>query len=161
MGIYEFAMDFEMAGRNHYLKMVEETPSATGKQIFKILADEELRHYDLLKEMSQHSQVVVESGNMEVAEKVFNSLLGTDELQGYMLPIDYYTQGIILEEKSIAFYKEKAAAETDAAAKTVLQKIGFEEKKHKLLLENIRELMMESETRLASPELERPLKQDI
>lgn len=162
MDVYQFAMELEMAGREHYLKLVAETPSGPGKQIFQVLADEELRHYQFLSDMSQKTQVVVDSDNVGAAEKTFYELLGKEEgLQGYMLPIDYYTQGILLEDKSIEFYREKAKTEEDPAARIFFLKLYFEEKKHKLLLENIVEVIMEPERRLESPELVRPLEQDI
>ncbi len=161
MDVYQFAMEMELAGRAHYLKLVAESPGSAGKRIFQILADEELRHYQYLKDMSQNSPIAVESGNVEAAEKVFTDMLGTDELLGYMLPLDYYTQGVQLEDKSIDFYREKSLTETDPTARILFLKLYFEEKKHKLLLENIMEMIMEPERRLESPELERPLKQDI
>ncbi len=161
MNVYEFAMELETAGRNHYLKLVEETPSETGKRIFQVLADEELRHYQFLSEMSQKNQAVVDSDNVADAEKTFHEMLETGDLQGYMLPMDYYTQGILLEDKSIDFYREKARTEEDPAARIFFLKLYFEEKKHKLLLENIIEVIMEPQRKLESPELVRPLEQEI
>lgn len=161
MDVYQFAMELETAGREHYLKLVEETPSEAGKRIFQVLADEELRHYQFLSEMSQKSQVIVDSDSVGEAEKTFYGMLEKQDLEGYMLPIDYYTQGILLEDKSIEFYREKAKTEQDHAARIFFLKLYFEEKKHKLLLENIIEVIMEPERKLESPELVRPLEQDI
>lgn len=161
MDVYQFAMDLETAGRNHYLKLVEETPTEVGKRIFQILADEELRHYQFLSDMSRKAQVVVDSDRVGEAEKTFHELLETGDLLGHMMPIDYYSQGILLEDKSIEFYRERAREEEDPAARVFFLKLYFEEKKHKLLLENIVDLVEESTRKLESPELVRPLEQDI
>lgn len=161
MDIYQFAMEMELAGREHYLKMVEATQSAAGKKIFQILADEELRHYEYLKEQSRSSRVVVETDQVEAAEKAFTAMLGTEEFQSYPLAVDSYTQGILLEDSSVRYYKERAMTEPDTSARVLFLKLYFEEKKHKLLLENILEVIQEPEMHLESPELERPLKQDI
>lgn len=158
MDVYQFAMDFEMAGREYYLKLASESHGAAGKRIFTLLAEDEQQHYEYLKRMAQNNKITVESGNVSAAEAVFAEMLGTEELLGHMLPIDLYSHGITLEDKSIAFYREKSITETDPAARILFLKLYFEEKKHKLLLENILEMILEPERQLASPELERPLK---
>ncbi len=161
MNVYQFAMDMEMAGRNYYLTMAEEIPGESGKRILRILADEELRHYEYLKMLSENHKVVLETDNVAKAEQVFNAMLEGQEIVGYQVPIDTYSQGIKLEDASIAFYWERAQEESDPEVKVLFQKLHYEEKKHKLLLENILELILEPERQLESPELERPLKQDI
>ena len=72
MDIYQFAMDMETAGREHYLKMAEIIPGESGKRIFQILAEEELRHYHYIRDMSQGSRVMVEGDHVHSAEKTFN-----------------------------------------------------------------------------------------
>lgn len=161
MNVYKFAMDMEMAGRQHYLNMAEEIPGASVKKILHILADEELRHYEYLKKLSENHKVALETDNVVKAEQVFNAMLEGQEITGYQLPIDTYSQGIKLEDASIAFYRERTREETNPEVKVFFQKLYYEEKKHKLLLENILELILEPERQLESPELERPLKQDI
>lgn len=161
MDVYQFAMEMEKTGREYYLKLAEDTPAASGKRIFQILADEELRHYQYLQEMSKNSRVVVESDNVSAAENLFIAMLDSGEISGYKLPIDYYSQGVELEDKSITFYREKAMTETDPTARILFLKLYFEEKKHKLLLENILDMILEPERGLESPELVRPLKQEV
>lgn len=161
MNVYQFAMDMEMAGRQHYLNMAEVIPGESGKRIFRILADEELRHYEYLKMLSENHKVALETDNVYKADQVFNAMLEDQEITGYQMPIDTYSQGIKLEDASIAFYRERAREESDPEVKVLFQKLHYEEKKHKLLLENILEVILEPERQLESPELERPLKQDI
>ncbi len=161
MNVYQFAMDMEMAGRQHYLRMAEEVQGESGKRILNILADEELRHYEYLKMLSENHRIALETDNVGKAEQVFNAMLEEQDIKGYQMPIDTYSEGIKLEDASIAYYRERAREEQNPEVKVLFQKLYYEEKKHKLLLENILEVIMEPERQLESPELERPLKQDI
>lgn len=153
MDIYEFAMEMEMEGRYHYLKMAEDSTEYSEKTIFTILAEEELRHYQYLSKMANKSWFKVKSDRVEVAEKAFTTMLGTESFSGHLLPIDLYAQGIQLEEQSMDFYRKKVMTEGDPAARMLFLKLYFEEKKHKLLLENILEVILEPEMHLESSEL--------
>lgn len=161
MDIYQFAMDMEKTGREYYLKMAEAAPGHAGKRIYTILAEEELRHYNALESASKGQPVPVITDHFEEAEQVFKDLVGAGPLEGVLPAADIYGKGIELEENSIVYYREKAVSETDPRARVLFLKLYFEEKKHKLLLENILEMIQEPEMQLASPELERPLSPNL
>lgn len=161
MDIYQFAMGMEKAGREYYLKMADASPGHSGKRIYTILADEELRHYELLKAMGEGQTAPVLTEHLEEAEAVFQSLVGSGPLGEHLPGGEAYLQGIELEDKSIVYYRDKALTEEDPRARVLFLKLYFEEKKHKLLLENILEMIQEPEMQFASPELERPLTPEL
>lgn len=51
MNVYEYAMKVEKEGEAYYREMAEISPNAGLKRIFTMLADEEVKHYNVFKSM--------------------------------------------------------------------------------------------------------------
>ncbi|MCT4633829.1 MAG: ferritin family protein [Firmicutes bacterium] len=154
MDIYEFAMDIEKKGKEHYLLMMEEAQNKGLKKIFKFLADEEEKHYRYIEAIKNKVKIELESDNLENAERVFELLISEENknYSGVKDQIQAYQKAGEFEDKSIEFYKEQLNKHKDPLEKNIFLRLYFEEKKHKLLIENILEFVTEFEMEASSPE---------
>lgn len=154
MDIYEFAMDIEKKGRDHYIQMMDQSESKGLKKIFGFLADEEAKHYRYIEAIKNKLKIDFESHNLENAERIFDILI-SEERENYTAikdQIEAYHKASEFEGKSIDFYKEQLNKHKDPLEKNIFLRLYFEEKKHKLLIENILEFVTEFEMEASSPE---------
>lgn len=123
----EVALDNESREREFYLKHAERTHNAVGKTMFKQIADEELEHYERLKELHEKWKNK-EAWPETVPLKVSNSVVGDvlkdvlkkvgekeksdeDDLQAVRTAIDFEAKGASYYAKlrdEVANPKEKA-----------------------------------------------------
>jgi rubrerythrin len=156
MDFYQVAMQMEAQGRAYYLTLMSKTKNDGLKRIFQMLADEELNHHDTFKRMSEQAPVSANEVGQINPEKVFHELLveGIDFEQEVDL-IDAYQKAKDLEDKTVAFYKEKLTQAKRSVDKVVLLKLYYEEKKHSMFLEHLIELIADPISTVASAEWDR------
>lgn len=142
----ELAMKMEQDGENFYSELAEKANNNGFREIFKQLASDETKHYQLFKNMQQ-SQVFVETTILKDAANIFKQMIAEDNLNSFdSSQLELYQKAMGLEEKSQKFYLEKAAETSDLNQKELFQKIASEEEKHYLLLHNIYELVLRPQT---------------
>lgn len=146
MNIYEFAMEMELDGKKYYEDLSKKTDKKGLRTIFDMLAEDELRHYDIIKNFNENKEIKIESNTLKNANNIFTQMLqGTEDFSVNALELEVYKHAVNLEEESIEFYekhREKAKSEVERSA---FHKLILEEKKHKLILENILEFVGEPE----------------
>ncbi|MGO1820329.1 MAG: ferritin family protein, partial [Senegalia sp. (in: firmicutes)] len=54
MNIYELAMKMEKEGEQYYKEQAEKTESKGIQNIFKMMADDERRHYEIIKNIKEN-----------------------------------------------------------------------------------------------------------
>ncbi|MCK8059810.1 MULTISPECIES: ferritin family protein [unclassified Fusibacter] len=156
MDIYQMAMNMELEGKAFYLDLKEKATDRSIQTIFGLLAEEEQKHHDLIRAMKQNTAQLPTSEKLDLAEGFFNELIvNALSFTTQTSVIDAYKEAKHLEENSIAFYKQEILKAKKAIDKAVLLKIYYEEKKHKLLLENLIEFLSESEIQIDSAEFDR------
>lgn len=143
MDIFDYAMKFEKDGEKYYREIASKTGDKGLATIMNMLADEEVRHFNILSEMKSRSPKVPETDILQKVKNVFEQK--ADE-PGYFDPkedqIELYRRAQELEKQSEDFYREKAAEVSDPEQKAVLEKIADEEKRHWFVLENIIQFVM-------------------
>ncbi len=144
MDIIEFAMKMETDGKAFYEKQAEQTSDAELKKILLELAEEEGRHYEYFRRLKDDpddlsggealtgSQTLVNVKNLfeVLAQKTDQKPFGDDVVSAWR-------EARTTEEKSEAFYKEKAELEPDPKKKKLLLKIAKEENNHMQMIDGV------------------------
>jgi rubrerythrin len=150
--IYDFAMQMERDGERFYRNLADRSSSQGIARILTGLADDERKHYRIVKEMAKGSQAgMAETTVLADAKNVFAQMQGTSlDLGG--LQVDVYLQAQEIERQSREFYEEKADQVTEPGAKAILLQIADEERRHYFLLDRIIEFLDRPRTWLEDAE---------
>jgi rubrerythrin len=141
MNIYEFAMQMERDGERFYRNLADGSSSQGMSRILTALADDEAKHYIIVKEMAEDVEPDMDKTTVLTdAKNVFAQMQGTSlDLGG--LQVEVYRQAQEIERQSREFYKEQADQATQASARTILLEIADEEQRHYFLLDRIVEFI--------------------
>lgn len=142
MKAFEQAMKMEVDGRAYYLEHAQKASIPALKKILLELADDELKHYNLFKELHEsQSATYDEAGATTIystTKNVFELL--KDEKGGQDLPTDpasVWEHARRVEKDSEDFYREKAAETDDASQKNIWIAIADEEHKHYTAIDHV------------------------
>ena len=157
MDIFKFAMQMEKDGEQYYRDLSLKTKNDGLKAILTLMADAEVKHYDVLKEMSQEAgqPVLAEDTVLKNAKNVFQQMqenkAGID-MTGEVSYVGLYKEALDIESKSKAFYLEKADDVQDQEQKEIFLQLAEEEKRHMVLLNTIIEFVTKPDTWLENAE---------
>lgn len=149
MNIYDFAMQMEKDGENYYRHLAEASTTPGLVKIFTLLADEEAKHFNIIKEMSSNEQGSL-LAETKILDNVKNIFVGMKE-EKEDLHIDStkasseYRKACAIEEKSNAFYLEKAELVEDEQSRKIFLRLAKEEANHLRIMENIVEFVTRPE----------------
>ncbi len=139
----ELAKSIEKEGKEYYLKLSKESPDPSLAGVFKFLAQEEQRHFELFDALQKKSPVRTEPGAAVLeAKKMFAGLSSHFALPEMFY--DYtaaYMRALEMENKSIALYDGMLAKAASMDEKRVLSFLVLEEQKHKHLMEHLIEFV--------------------
>ncbi len=156
MDIFDFAMQMEEDGKNFYLELVEKATDKGMKSIFKMLANDELKHYYIIKDMKEKQPVMAETEVLENAKNIFAEMKEKNEEMDFPASaIDLYKKAQEIEERSRSFYLDRSEEIEGPGQKELFLKLAEEEKKHYFLLENIIEFVSRPQTWLENAEFNR------
>jgi rubrerythrin len=152
MNIYEYAMQMEKDGENYYRDLAQKTPNKGLKSILMMLADAEVKHYNLFQNMKKHEMVrMPDTAILNDVKNIFVKMREENQLHVDIAEVELYRKAQDIETKTRDFYIEKSA-EVDAAQKEILLKIADEEKRHYLVLEKIIDFVNRPDYWLENPE---------
>jgi len=160
MNIIDFALQMELDGKAHYEKLGEKTPVPVLKNLFSILAADEEKHYEVMKEM-RSGAIIQMAGSiaLETAQNIFQTIrLDEGILSELRTKLDAYRYAIKIEADSIDLYEKILKSEEfkwNNAAVAQLFKIIDEEKKHYTVMENIHDFIAEYDHYLTWREFEK------
>ncbi len=139
MNVYEYAMKVEKEGEAYYREMAAAASNAGLKKIFTMLADEEVKHYNVFKSMMKKEKMNLEKLDLITDTKtIFQTLLEEkDNVTFDVDQIQFYKDAIKREEHSHDFYTQNAEKLEDGNEKAIFLHIASEEVKHKQVLEEI------------------------
>jgi len=155
MNIYKYAMKMEKDGENYYRELANKTEDIGLQNILKMLADEEVRHYNIIEQMmkSKASAELAETGILKKVKNIFIKIKGKNLVFNFDLPqINFYRKAREIEEKSYKFYIEMSDKVEIESQRKVFLKLAGEEKKHMFLLENLVEFVSRPETWIENAE---------
>ncbi len=143
MDIFEFGMQMEQDGEKYYREIAEKSADKGMKTILTMLADSEIKHYNVLKAMKDHADA--ELAAVTLMPEVKNVFARMKEEKGDLDPdvsqMEMYSTARDIELKSEAFYREQAEAAEAPAAKDIFVKLANEEKEHAVILGNICDML--------------------
>jgi len=154
MNVYEYAMKVEKEGEAYYREMSAAATNQGLKKIFTMLADEEVKHYNVFKNMLKRENMDLNSLDLITDTKTIFQTLSEekDNVTFDADQIQFYKDAIKREENSHNFYAEKAAELEDEKQKEIFIHIAEEEIKHKQVLEEIVAFLEEPADWVASAE---------
>lgn len=146
MDVYTYAMDMEKESERYYRELGQNCGNVELDGVFGLLADEEARHYDLLKEMRAKSDLKeVPSTLLSDVKTIFQQIRAKGEFSCSLDQAEMYEKAQTVEEKTKAHYLDRAERAASAAEKALFERLAGEEQKHWTLLDNIIELVSRPE----------------
>jgi rubrerythrin len=152
MDIFEYAMKMEKDGEKYYRELSEKVNHPGLKSILNMLADDEVKHFNIFKFMSQKAKTsMTETKVLEKSKNIFTEMRG-QKIDPDIGQKDMYKKAQGIEKKSWEYYEAKASEVDDPDQKDLFLKIAGEEKRHYFLLENIINFVSRPETWLENAE---------
>ena len=121
-----------MRNSDHYQGLARNVKSKQLAGIFKLLAEEEVKHYNLF-DAYQSSQTGPDTGENEDIISSAKALFKSISKETKFPDNDYeaaYQKALMLEKNSITFYKNALKDTNDKAVKDIINVIIEEEAKH-------------------------------
>jgi len=140
MDVYDYAMKMEEDGRALYLHLAEKTTIEGVKNIFRMLADDEQKHYEIFESMKAQPRLkgMTDSVALAQAKNVFEKLRAQRQTMAELGDsLETYRQAMQIETDSVRLYEETAAKEKSPDVQRLLRQIAAEEQKHYNILENL------------------------
>jgi rubrerythrin len=142
--IIKFAMKMEIDGKAFYEKEAAATDNAQLKQVLTTLAEEEDRHFRFFKQMMDNPTSIPSldafssPGTVKDVQNIFQTMAAEDKDKQFGDDvITVWTEALRIEEKAVAFYTEKADAESDTDRKNLLAAIAEEEQRHVHMIDSV------------------------
>ena len=149
-------MKMELDGKSFYEEGADSTDNPQIKKIFKTLADEEHRHFNIFKKMkagetAEAADLAPRGQTVLTVKNVFQEMVdaGKTSLAGDTSK-DLWKEAIEVERKSEKLYRDAAVEETDAKRKEMLNLIADEEKTHIYMIDNMIAFLTDPAAFLAS-----------
>lgn len=138
MNIYDFAMKMELDGKKYYEELMNNAEDKGLKKIFEMLAKDEEEHHRIIKNMKEKDTKYTKSETLKNANNIFSKMLSTDQRFNLTTTsIEAYKHALKLEDESIRLYEDKYEKSENQEQKKIFRSLAYEEKKHKLIIENI------------------------
>jgi len=155
MNIYKYAMKMEKDGEKYYRELAKKTANVGLQNILKMLANEEVKHYHILEQMSKNDEhaELAETAILQNAKNIFVEMREDNlKFKPDTPQTKLYRKAQEIEEKSYQFYLEKGDTVEIESQKKIFLKLAAEEKKHMFLMENIVDFVSRPETWIENAE---------
>lgn len=152
MNIFEYAMKMEKDGEKYYRELSEKVDNTGLKSILTMLAEDEVKHYDIFKSMSKKTNPSMQQTDVLKKSRNIFTEMKMKEIGSEIGQKDMYKKAQDIEKRSQEFYEQKASEVHDPIQKELFLKIAEEEKRHYFLLENIINFVSRPETWLEDAE---------
>jgi len=148
-------MKMEKDSENYYLELAKKIDDVGLRNILKMLANDEVKHYHIIEQMMKTdiSAELAETDILENTKNIFIKIKGKKLVFDFDLPqINFYRKAQEMEEKTYKFYMEMSDKVEIEVQKKLFLKLAEEEKKHMFLLENLVEFVSRPETWIENAE---------
>lgn len=133
--LLDAAMYQEIVSQAGYIAGQEQTQDPAARVLMKELAEEELKHLQLLKALKEKGSDKQDWHREKIPNLMISEYLtGGDTLEGAGLQ-DTLVFSMKREQQAIEFYSKMMAVSRDETVKQLCQRLVHEELKHKLRLE--------------------------
>jgi rubrerythrin len=154
MDVFDYAMQLEKDGEGYYREGAARSANKGMKKIMTMLADAEVKHYNVFEQMKEHKSVrLPEATILKDVKNVFIAMREEGGLEGISASeTELYRKAQDIEKKTEDFYLEKASQVEDAAQKETFLQVAKEENKHYFILDQIIEFVSRPEQWLENAE---------
>lgn len=154
MDIFEFGMQMEKDGEKFYRELAQKCGDKGLENILNMLADSEVTHYKVLKEMKEKTDpALAQAPTLKDVKNVFAGMgEGQKDFSFDMAQVDLYKKAQDLEKQSEDFYRDKASEVQNDVQKEIFMKIAVEEKDHWLILDKVIDFVSRPEQWLENAE---------
>lgn len=140
MNIYEFAMNMEKEGESFYRKLAQRSEDPGIKSLMKTLAEEEVKHHEILEKLSRDVSAPELTGKNVLAEAkhIFDRIREEgDVINPNPSQADFCRKAREIEEQSFSYFTDKLSEITDEDKRRLVSSIIEDERQHIILLENL------------------------
>jgi rubrerythrin len=144
MDIIEFALKMELDGKTFYEKQAAAETDPELKQILETLAEEEERHYRFFQTFKDNpnqlppADTLGSPGAVDRVRNIFEEMSQQTEPRKFSdKAASVWKEALGIEERAVDFYKTRAAEETDAGRKRLLERLAEEETKHVYMIDSV------------------------
>ncbi len=120
MNAYQHAMRMENEAERFYRDLANGISDTTIKNVFTMLADEEVKHFKIFEKMSKNKELTSIS-NIDMSAKIreiFTDIKGCNRKYTFTDDqVAYYEKAAKIEDDAATFYEEKANEMTNLAQK--------------------------------------------
>jgi len=142
MNIFEYALQMEKDGENFYRELTTKMSNKGLRNIFTMLANEEVKHYNIIQGMKQGRFSFAETKILDNAKNVFQDMKEKgEEFTSQGDEIELYRKAQDIEKRSQNFYEDNASKAQENEQKEIFKKLASEEARHYFLLDNIIEFV--------------------
>ncbi len=134
---FDVAINIEVEGEKFYRDLSGKAAAEGMKNIFSMLADDELKHKETFEAMKQgKTPEPAASVTQDEAKKVFKTFKKQDFLDEQK-QLELYRKVLDIEKKSIDFYADQLGTVEDEKHRKTLEQIIGEEQSHFKLIDSI------------------------
>lgn len=147
MNILEFAINMELEGEKYYLKQAEINKANALSVVFRMLAEDEHRHAEILQNKVKNLDYKLdENETITEIDHIFKSI-GDFTVETKEVPnqIDAYQKALNAEKESIDLYTKSLAEATDEESEVLFKYLIKQEQYHYTTLEELISLLSKAE----------------
>lgn len=138
--VFDYALEFEKDSENYYRDLAGKTKQSGLKKILLMLAEEEVKHYKKVEELSKNVKIDISDSQILMnAVSIFTEIkknkLSVDDVKTSQAEL--YRKAQVFEKDSEKFYTDRANESDDPETKGILLHLAKQEHNHFVLLENI------------------------
>jgi rubrerythrin len=139
MDIFEFALEKEKLAHEAYKNLAQIAPSDSLRGILTLLAEEELRHVDMVRALQQNQTVEIPPTKLlDQAKEMFEKIYAAREnIDLNISESELYQKARQIELEARDYYNAKAEETDNEGLKDILKRLAAEEQKHYVLVDNL------------------------
>jgi len=154
MNYLDMAIKLETEGETFYLEQADKNSGREIERVFKLLANEERKHRELLENLSKKLDYTIPEADSQIE---FESIFRDEKdfkLETAVEPkqIDVYRLALQKEKESIELYQKMKEEASDEEEKALVDFLIKQEENHYRIFNNIIELLRKSEEWVESAE---------
>lgn len=153
MNSIDYALKLELDGKAYYEKQAELSDDPRVKKIFEMLAGDEERHHKIISGFKSEKYGYKTTDTFKTTKNIFSDMIAKNEKFNVGIStLEVYRKAIEMEEESVRLYSDYAEKAEIPEEKKVLGKLAEEEKKHRVVLENLMEFIRKGDEWVESAE---------
>lgn len=143
MDVFDFALKMELDGEQYYRDMAANVQYDELKKALLSLADDEKRHYKIIKRAKEQAAFLVEEdSSLEKQPNIFSIHKDNEFLaQLKSEQVDVYRAALVKEKESVELYKKLQADSEKESFKNIFKKLMQEEERHAEQIEHIIDML--------------------